>query len=935
MNDNEVGAVAAPGIPSSGGRLWDRVQAAIKVGVVGFFRQSDRMQARRHVGSQQVQEAQVANVRPFGVDPSQVTILLAWGESGREDVVREKFQELLRLVRARRVGLILLARHDRLGRNTRDAEELFAAMREVGVLIMVDGRNYDPADPSDDFILSIYAKFAEFENRARSRWMMLARFAKARERMLPVPLPSALVWADPEDPEYLAKLESEGMSNWLQRLDQDRTNVTVEERRRRILPFPDARVERCMRLMVEWLLETGSTTAVATRIRDGYEGWPMPGQFPVRLGARYWKPGVQIGWTPVTPAKIYDQLRSPALFGTYQYQAPTLDLEHERRKRERGNRIRTGQRTLNGTGHSVLRVRYPGAFSSYFEPEVEPRIRGILRSSPRRHGEPFQGTAAPIPDAALRVVRCAHVKTNGERCGRAVRPTRTTDGGWMYHAVSCNRWLRPPHRTVVPRELGEHVLDVLREVFSPARLHQVAERVKGDVRSREGRCAEITRRLIEARAKEEGAAALAIEAASKQERAKRENNAAEQTVQARLKERWERTSASAAESVIQLEGELEQARNQEGEFLSASQADLERIVDLGTNLPALIEQARGVPFGLQRIVEALVERVWARDLGSGVAEFSVEFPAGVEVRRLFTTMAPRGTQPQRLFARERLAAGASPEAAGAELAALATEVHVRGWRPAAVRGAAAYSEYFEHVTSREGVHHTAEEIACATAQPADVIRTAGLLGKLGPARWKSDLVYAPTEAELHGALPGYAQISVARAHGFDPDDLVSSIGLRRANRLMTDDEEPRLRRCKAYRDAAGSLWILRREALAQGLRLEVGSEVAERVTASVAEALAALGMEHLDPADFIDVSGLARALGRRFPNLSYGRILGAVRQGRLLSLRAWGMTEVCRCLPDRLYVHAPREVREATRLEVIEDWLGLDPRARHSRTPPP
>lgn len=324
----------AGGEPQAGsGRLWDKVMEAIRRGVIGFFRQSSDKQRKKNVGSQKVQQEQIANVAPFGVAPEQVRVILAYGESGRADVVRRKFRQLYRVCAARQAGLVLLARHDRLGRNFADAEALFEVMRQNGVLIMVDGRVYDPADESDDFILTIHAKFAEFENRARSRWLSLARFAKARDRSLAVGLPSGLVWADPNDPNYRDPLIANGMGGWLEDLDRHQTRVEVEGERRLILPFPDPRVEQCIRLLVQWILETGSVAEVAHRVEQGYGGWPEPGMLPVRKGDRHYGPGCSIGWSRVTPPKVYDYLRSPALYGTYQFHAPALNPNRPRKLR--------------------------------------------------------------------------------------------------------------------------------------------------------------------------------------------------------------------------------------------------------------------------------------------------------------------------------------------------------------------------------------------------------------------------------------------------------------------------------------------------------------------------------------------------------------------------------------------------------------------------
>lgn len=912
----------APHVPSSGMRLWDRVQAAIRIGVVGFFRQSDATQAKRHIGSQKVQEAQLANVRPFGVSASEVDVLLAYGESGREDVVRKKFGELLRRVRAGSVGLILLARHDRLGRNAKDSEELFEAMRMNGVLIMVDGRIYDPSDASDDFILSIYAKFAEYENRARSRWMTLARFAKARERMLPIRLPTPLTWADPEDPHYLAKLEAEGMSHWLAGIEHDRTNVTVDGRRVRVLPFPDARVERCVRLMVDWLLETGSLTKVAARILSGYGAWPVPGQLPVVVGPRYWSPGVEISWSPVFPAKVYWQLRSPALYGTYRYSAPSIHPDHRRLTalRRAGRRQNPAEKPAASL-QETFQVRFEEAFKSFFEPAMEERIRVKLRGGSRRRSGNFQGKPMSEPSAILRVVRCAHVREDGSRCGRSIRPGRTTQGNWNYRALSCDRWMRPPHRVVVPPVLGEHVLDVLREVFSTESLRSVVQRVRIDARTLESRALLLERQLTDARGKEEGAALLAIEAASRLQRARGDANLPEVRIQERLVARWERAAAEAGESMRRIQVSLDEIRMEEADFLTASKADLERIVALGTDLPALIERARSIPYGLPRIVEALTRQVWVREIGKGVAEFAVEFPSGAEVKRVFATLQPRGAQPQRLFARMGLAQGISAAEIARRIAAL-SRARAIGWKPAWVEAAAAYNEHFESSVGRDGEHRTIAQIAAATAQPEEQVRAAAMQGKLGPARWEQDLVFHPTDCELHKAFTDYARDQVASLHGLTPGELVLARDLLPGTQGSTRNKRLALLRSHSYQDASKRWWFRKAELLGHGLAPAGDAEMAMLEAESVRQAVEDLGDPNLRPKDFAKAATLSSELGLRFPAISYSRIHMAANQGRIASVRAFGIsTSARRCRDDMLYVHMPFKIRTAVDAAEVLAWL--------------
>ena len=325
MNDDIVPTSELPDTTEwADGRFFDRVTQAIERGVVGFFRQSSLVQMRRNLGSQRVQEEQVKHLIPFGVKPEDVKVILAYGESASGNVVRRKFGELVEMVAAEEVGLIVLARHDRLSRNTYDSERLYTLMRELGVLIMVDGRIYDPSDINDDFILSIYSKFAEYENRARARYMALSMFANARRLAARIPLPTGLVWANPEDAEFRQALADAELLHVLDDMGGHLACSRVEDLRYYILPHPDREVQAAVRLSAEWLLETGSLRLTVQRIQTGYPGWPRPGKVPIRRGRSRFARDYSIVWVDVTSYRIYEWLRSPALYGTYHFRARSL-----------------------------------------------------------------------------------------------------------------------------------------------------------------------------------------------------------------------------------------------------------------------------------------------------------------------------------------------------------------------------------------------------------------------------------------------------------------------------------------------------------------------------------------------------------------------------------------------------------------------------------
>jgi DNA invertase Pin-like site-specific DNA recombinase len=456
----------------------DKLTRAIDIGVVGFFRQSTDDQKRRHTGSQKVQEEQLEQLAHFDVPPEKVHVILAYGESGREGVVRQRFQELKAWIRDGRVGLLVLARHDRLSRNTADADEVFRLLVEYEVLLMVDGRVYDSSEAGDRLILGLYSQFAEYENRMRARWLALTRLAKAKALEFRVRLPTGLVWADPDDKDYQEKARAAGLSDWLSDLPEKPCSE-VDGRKYYILPYPDAEVAKAIQLIRKWLLETRNEHEVQDRILQGYEGYPRPGLVPASRGSRPY-PKSRLVWSDTT--QIRDFVRSPALSGCYRFESGSL--------RPKARLAGAGNEADSSRGRKKPRpdVEVVGAFRSWFGPDEQPIVRRILAGYGLRapYGRGMERVL--IATSAVATLRCSVEIEPGKMCGRRIVARRSSlrKGGFTYQASAC-RQSRHSHHLEVSSTLDEHVLDVLRDVFKPVPLAGVARALRVDRASTDAR----------------------------------------------------------------------------------------------------------------------------------------------------------------------------------------------------------------------------------------------------------------------------------------------------------------------------------------------------------------------------------------------------------------------------------------------------------------
>jgi hypothetical protein len=333
------------------------VREAASRGILIFVRQSEAMDDAS--GSRDLQlEGCLEHARLLRSTTSEVKTITAWGERAGPEAQRDKFQKLLNHIRERLVGLVIIPDHHRLSRSVLDAETLFSAAADHGVLLHIGGRPYNPANSSDRYVLGVLAGHAQYENTNRARWIVGSKLKKAELCQMTIPLPSGLVWVSLEDPHYWTLAAEAGLGAWVNRRTTHQTRVPARRSNRRlvdaqgkpkhhddeagprkvVMPFPDAALVRALALIVRWTLRDGSLPAVMKRIRRGDDQYPKPGRIPHVTGGWNYDPSAQVEWKAAAKGKLIAWLTSPALFGIYSVYMEALLPASKRRRRPKGTK---------------------------------------------------------------------------------------------------------------------------------------------------------------------------------------------------------------------------------------------------------------------------------------------------------------------------------------------------------------------------------------------------------------------------------------------------------------------------------------------------------------------------------------------------------------------------------------------------------------------
>ncbi len=709
---------------------YSRSLAAFNKKVLLWVRQSSDEQVKNHVNSASVQLAQLDR---FDVPPERIERLLALGETGRLSDGRHHFEELLNRLSSGEIGVVVIARQDRLGRNGRDHARAMEIMGLRGIMLMVDGHIFDPGHPQDKVVLDIYASFAEYENQLRTRWMRLTKLAAARRLGLRMPLPVPFVWASPDDPEYVRLLTNAGLAEFLENLPKEavpgKAFTRSDGRRYLPLPIPDADVFAACTLMLRFLVEEDSVSdAIARTLTD--QAWPEArrGCFPA-LNSSKFKPGrkLEIRWLPLDRDILSIWAKLPALAGTYQHYSASLAKSMRPEERDQ------------------VRIVAHNAFRGVISAADAKRVAKVVGSRIKKKRDPQRVRLHSIP----RLV-CAHEMADGNSCGSRLYPSQS-DG--VHHAYISSECSLKGHTGAIGSYIDGFALDTLAEVLSPAVLasHLDTERLKAGARARDR--ARLQRELIQSRALADEAAALELEARRLGEHDDFEHY--------REQRRINSATVRSKETALAVLGEDDEA------LRNVTATEVARITALGTDLPRLISHVKRHPQLARRLFRECVRAVHVSTPGKYVIRLELEFATGLRAARWIMTSPVPTTQPMRVYAHWQLGLKRAAAEIASEIAAHCAPEHGRFWSARRVHGAAIMHEHFETLRPRNARHFPLEVIAERVHEDSERVFHFALRGDFGSARVMkgedgvASLCVAPTENELHSAFPEYARRAVS------------------------------------------------------------------------------------------------------------------------------------------------------------------------------
>jgi hypothetical protein len=706
--------------------------------VLLFVRQSSMQQVHKHRSSVDVQLRQIEH---FNVPEDRIVRVMALGESGAGEQEREQFERMLTLLESKEIGVVAVARHDRIGRNDRDHARFIEVMAEHGVRLMVDGHVFDPSSPEDKMILGIYGQFAEYENKLRTRWMRLTALASAKRLSFRVPLPAPFLWASPDDPTYVERMHAEGLSDWLSDLPQEpvtgRAYSKLEGKRFFPLPAPDREAVTAAELMLRWTLETGSIVGAAEKTMTD-PAWPTgrEGRFPSLTAQRWIANETVVHWPSIEQGVLKTWMHSPALQGTYSYRASSLAKKAPPDER-----------------HDMYIV-VPNAFRGLLSEEDARRLQQLTRAATSVR-KSINRREHVIP-----LMYCGHVYADESVCGARLFPSHShvTSRGYLSDVCPI-----AGHISTVHGFVDDIVLDTVAEVLSrdALALQMDRERLEADSRNDERR--DVEAQAARTRERRDGAAKLALEAhlSGQHDRCEVYNN----------------MMANFSAELKKLEQSLRKLSADGDTVRALTRADIDDILSLGTNLPALIARVRRHPALGRRLLRELGVTVYQHSPGKYAHHLEVRFPSGARAERWAFALPVPSTQATRVFCFVQLQHAVTPSDIVSSLRELLPQARLKGWGERRVLGASLMHEHNEPESSRPGTHRSLRQLAKEVGVSQSCVLKQALAGTLGPAQrgngpGADSLLLAPTENELHTAFPEYARRWAAEKRAWPLDDTI-------------------------------------------------------------------------------------------------------------------------------------------------------------------
>jgi hypothetical protein len=745
--------------------------------VMLIIRQSTKIQKRDNPGSGELQLSLLsllANTWPG----ERIITVDARGESGSRGK-RELIQKVLNGINSGLVGTIAFMRGDRLGRTALESEEILRAAVNHKVLIITEGRIYNPASATDKLMLSMMSSFAEYENNARTVWLLLARGVLARRGAFRVVLPTGLISGSPEDPEFVKKLSEAGLEECLSGIGEHKAISGRGGLQLYVLPFPDRDVHKACKMRMDCMLAKRDLGEVIRMINQDPD-YPRPGLIPITKAVRRYHSGIKVRWIdvnhPYGRAALKKWFRSPALYGTYAYRSP-----------------RSAELNPSADPES-FDIRIENAFVGFAPAEEEERVREVLA----RDTKPWrEGSYDGIRRHALSMLLCGHVEADGTRCEVKLGAMYQNDGWYGYYSHGC-RFGTHKTQHIDGQIIDRMIIDTLMSAFDQKSLRAAVQALKVDQSAAKARFnsleAEIER--LEVR----------IKAAS------------ELAVQAKIDGSLELQSHfnSEVNELIGRRGglqrELFSRRADLEDFLTVAAADRDKIVELGGDLRRLIPLTReNHPALLRALMDEMVDRVYFTRISGFACEIELVFPGGAWLKKSFMTRRFNASRAALEFAAGKLNEGRAPEEIADALNATAPKNHKVPWDTERVRTAPYVLKHQEQPELRSEAHRSVDEIARESGVEVLAVQRAAFAGDLGPGFYRDgSLQLAPSKQELHRWLPEIAKRDVAAEMGWDVQDVISRAEASRLTGRVRGTIVGRAqRRGRLGVDATGEHWVLR------------------------------------------------------------------------------------------------------------------------------